>query len=117
MKKIDKPLYESLGRQLKEARLKKGYSLEFVGDMVGKSKVSVKRYEDGKMRVDNDTLDRICSVLDVKPLRINPTIEPVPNFVDALLINFLKLDTDAQRIVLMMLKFDNVDEIMEILKE
>lgn len=68
MKKIDKPLYITLGRQLKEARLKKGYSLAYVGDSIGKSKASIKRYEDGVMRIDKETLDLLCNVLDVKPL-------------------------------------------------
>jgi len=141
MKRIDKPLYEALGKQLKEARLKKGYSLEYVGDMIGKSKVSIKRYEDGVMRIDMDTLEMICAILDVKPIEGGfstgtgvvdrivlvprdfeplPFVSndsPVPNLADKMFKNFLKLDTDSQRIVLMMLKMEDVEEIMELLQE
>jgi len=139
MKKIDKPLYESLGKQLKKARLNKGYSLEFVGDMIGKSKVSIKRYEDGVMRIDMDTLETLCAVLGVKPIERGyatdtsivdrivlvpidfeplPFIDlPTPDFADKLFKKFLDLDHDTQRIVLMMLKFEDVDEIMKILEE
>lgn len=141
MNEIDKPIYVALGKQLKEARLRKGYSLEYVGDLVGKSKVSIKRYEDGVMRIDVDTLELICSVLDVKPMKVGlptdsnivdrvvlvpkdfeplpfiPNDMPIPNLADTMFKKFLDLDIDSQKIVLMMLKMDNIDEIMELLKE
>lgn len=68
MRKLDKPLYEDLGKQLKRARLEKGYSLEDVAKMVGKSKVSIKRYEDANVRIDMDTLNCICRALSLTPV-------------------------------------------------
>lgn len=65
MKKIDIDLYENLGRQLKAARIKKGYSMSQLGEIVGKSKPSIKRYEDATVRVDMDTLQRLCNALDM----------------------------------------------------
>ena len=135
MKKIDKPLYEHLGEQLKAARLRKGYSLQDVADFVGKSKVSIKRYEDASVRIDMDTLDSICFFLgvNIKEVdypggdRIVTRYLLVPNeeeakehaetkqlsLSDKLYEKFLKLDKDSQRIVLMMLKVENVDEVLD----
>ena len=64
MEGIEKSIYEAVGKQLKAARKKKGYSLVEVAKMVGKSKASIKRYEDADVRIDIDTLEAIGRVLD-----------------------------------------------------
>lgn len=66
MKDIDKPIYVRLGKQLKEARLKKDYSLAEVAEKIGMSKASIKRYEDASSRIDMDTLNRIADILDMQ---------------------------------------------------
>ena len=53
------------GKILKVARLMKGYTLQKVGDMIGKSKVSVKRYEDGVVKPKGKTLERLCDALGI----------------------------------------------------
>ena len=95
MNKLDKSLYIELGKQLKEARQKKKYSLSEVADLVGKSKVSIKRYEDAKVRVDMDTLEKLCKVLDIKTLDYSsliygdnedrPIIEGAPDVLDGII--------------------------------
>lgn len=140
MKKIDKPLYVHLGQQLKEARLKKHYSLQDVADIVGRNRATIKRYEDAEVRIDMETLDALCTALDVKPTPIyistgDTIVERIildPNTDEHELLpyedgyeesvharlseemfkKFLELDENAQRIVLMMLKMDDIDGIM-----
>ena len=73
MSKIDKPLYERIGALLKEKREAKGYSLSQIGDMIGKSKVSVMRYEKGAQRIDYDTLSHLCKILGINIMDL-----PVP---------------------------------------
>ena len=146
MEGIEKSIYEAVGKQLKAARKKKGYSLVEVAKMVGKSKASIKRYEDADVRIDIDTLEAIGRVLDfdAKKLFVSTGMEVMDGFLsdseydarlgfkpemdisekkeftsflislaDKLLENFMRLDIDQQRIVLMMLKFDNVEEILD----
>lgn len=138
MKKIDKKLYEHLGSQLKQARLAKGFSLAEVADMVGKSKVSIKRYEDASVRIDMDTLYLLCNVLGVriKEYEISDgnnivnryVLEPITNDDDSeyqeriefrknlsisMFNKFMGLDQDTQRIVLLMLKMENIEEILK----
>lgn len=139
MKEIDKPLYVKIGKQLKEARIEKGLTLAEVGEKVGKTKVSIKRYEDASVRIDMKTLREICDVLDLQVIDAvmldknnNETehiislypkdydddlgFEEFGRFLDELseqmFENFMHLDIDTQRIVLMMLKMENIDEIL-----
>lgn len=144
MRKIDKPLYEHLGAQLKKARQAKKYSLADVATMVGRSKASIKRYEDASVRIDMDTLDLLCNVLDVKPQSMfistgddiveRVVLVPDPKeekkfpwdvefqtaedkkqkALNAIFEKFMQLDTNAKKIILMMLKF-NDEKINEIL--
>lgn len=62
---IDMELYAAIGRQIKEARVMKRISLDTLTDMIGglKTKSTLKRYEDGKSRIEMDTLKTICDRL------------------------------------------------------
>ncbi len=44
---IPTPLSRMVGNQLKELRSEKGWTLEFVGELVGKSKGAISQYEKG----------------------------------------------------------------------
>ncbi len=140
MKEIDKPLYVKIGKQIKEARIEKGLTLAEVGEKVGKTKVSIKRYEDASVRIDMKTLREICDILDLQVVdavmldkNSNETehiislypkgyveddmgFEEFGKYLDELseqmFENFMHLDIDTQRIVLMMLKMENIDEIL-----
>ena len=140
MKEIDKPLYVKIGKQIKEARIEKGLTLAEVGEKVGKTKVSIKRYEDASVRIDMETLREICDILDLQVVdavmldkNSNETehiislypkgygeddmgFEEFGKYLDDLseqmFENFMHLDIDTQRIVLMMLKMENIDEIL-----
>ena len=144
MKKLDKPIYVRLGKQLKQARLNKGYSLAEVAEMVGKSKVSIKRYEDASVRIDMDTLKKISDILGMQVMDtqgvyngevVDHVINLYPKFEEMIqhdeelqeagryferlsermMKEFIHLDINLQKSILMMLKF-NDDEIDEVMK-
>lgn len=144
MDKLDAPLYVQLGKQLKQARTAKGYSLQYVADKVGKSKVSIKRYEDAKVRIDMDTLKQIADLLGMQVMdskafyndkEIEHNINLYPKFEEMILYdeelqkagqywenvmaklseNFVHSDVNIQKSVLMMLNFSDTD-IDEVMK-
>jgi repressor LexA len=57
--------YIEMGLRLKAARDRKGYSLQFVGDRVGKSKKTILNYETAVHTIDTLMLKDICNVLDI----------------------------------------------------
>lgn len=65
MSYLDYEFYRLMGSQLKNSRLNKKYSLEEVGNRIGKTKKSIQRYETGEVRIDMKTLESLCSVLDL----------------------------------------------------
>lgn len=144
MKELDKPIYVKLGKQLKQARLNKGYSLAEVAEMVGKSKVSIKRYEDASVRIDMDTLKKISDVLGMQVMdtqgvyngeivehviNLYPKLEEMIQYDEELqeagryferlsermMKEFIHLDINLQKSILMMLKF-NDEDINEVMK-
>ena len=144
MKELDKPICVKLGKQLKQARLNKGYSLAEVAEMVGKSKVSIKRYEDASVRIDMDTLKKISDILGMQVMDtqgvyngevVDHVINLYPKFEEMIqhdeelqeagryferlsermMKEFIHLDINLQKSILMMLKF-NDDEIDEVMK-
>ena len=69
---IDTELYVSIGKQIKKARLDKNISLDTLSNLINglKTKSTLKRYEDGKSRIDVKTLKIICDQLGVDHLQI-----------------------------------------------
>ena len=53
------------GEKLKSARIKKGYPLEYVAKMLGKSISTVSRYEQGKVIPNVKILNKLCDVLEI----------------------------------------------------
>ncbi|EDS75418.1 helix-turn-helix domain-containing protein [Thomasclavelia spiroformis DSM 1552] len=64
MTKIDMMLYKEIGRILKRERLNKETSLDQLVESINniKTKSTLKRYEDGKSRIDMDVLPIICKL-------------------------------------------------------
>lgn len=56
---------EKIGFLLKEKRIEKNYSLQRVGDMIGRTKSSIHYYETGKRSIDIDVLEAICNVYGI----------------------------------------------------
>ena len=65
MVKFDKSLHQEIGKQLKEARIKKGMSLQDMSDAIGgiKTKQTIMRYENGDTRIEAEVMKEICRVL------------------------------------------------------
>ena len=69
---IDTELYVSIGKQIKQARLNKNISLDTLSNLINglKTKSTLKRYEDGKSRIDFETLKIICDQLGLNYLNV-----------------------------------------------
>lgn len=70
--KMDKELFEHVGKQIRHAREKKEWSLQDLSDRIGgyKSKQTLMRYERGEIRMDEPTFEKICNALDLNPDRV-----------------------------------------------
>ena len=53
------------GKKLREARLKKNYTLEYVGKKTGKSFSTIRKYEAGEIIPNAQVLNKLCDVLDI----------------------------------------------------
>lgn len=75
MVKFDKDLYIEIGKQLKEARLRKGMSLQDVSDAIGgdKTKQTIMRYENGTTRIETELLKKLCNILSLDPQEVLDT--------------------------------------------
>lgn len=65
MSYLDYEFYKYIGIKLKDARIKHKYSLEEVGKRIGKTKKTIQRYETGEVRIDIETLDALCNILNL----------------------------------------------------
>lgn len=70
--------YVEVGTYLKSLREKKGYSLVEVGDRVGTSKVSIKRYEDGDRKIPLEMLNKLCILYGID---LNELFESFKSFL------------------------------------
>lgn len=57
---FDKELYLILGKRLQQLRNEKGYSLEYVGEKINKTKKTISRYENGEHRMDVETIKALA---------------------------------------------------------
>ena len=53
------------GNKLREARLKKNYTLKYVGKVIGKDLSTVRKYEIGEVIPNAKVLNKLCDVLDI----------------------------------------------------
>lgn len=53
------------GKKLREARIKKDYSLEYVAKTLGKTPSTVSRYENGKIIPNAKIINKLCNILDI----------------------------------------------------
>jgi transcriptional regulator with XRE-family HTH domain len=56
-----------IGQRIKEERIKKGYSQEQLGNLIGVSKVSICGYEKGVRTPSLSIFNKLVSVLDLDP--------------------------------------------------
>lgn len=81
MAKIDMMLYKEIGKILKRERLNKEMSLDQLVESINniKTKSTLKRYEDGKSRIDMDVLPIVCKALNINYVDV---IKEAENKVD-----------------------------------
>lgn len=105
MKKIDNDLYISLGKTLREARERRHLSLSQVGEMVGRHKGSIMRYEKGTSRIDMETLDKLCQVYG---LTLNDLPKPTNDLTldERLVKAYRQADARTQSIVRQLLELE-----------
>lgn len=65
MSNLDKTFYIEIGRILQDARLRNKYSYDTLSSKIDgiKTKSTLKRYEEGESRIDQDTLNVLCNAL------------------------------------------------------
>ena len=56
-----------IGHKLKLLRERKGYTLEEVGDLVGKSRKTIHSYESGAISISVENLKSLLNVYDYSP--------------------------------------------------
>lgn len=81
MAKIDKMLYKEIGKILKRKRLNKEMGLDQLVESINNIKIksTLKRYEDGKSRIDMDVLPIVCKALNINYVDV---IKEAENEVD-----------------------------------
>lgn len=63
--KIDRVFYRKLGELLNLERRKKGYSLRYLSELTGISRVTLDNYELGLFRIDNIRWEKLCKALQI----------------------------------------------------
>ena len=63
LKRIDREFYRKLGQRLHEERVKRGYSLRYLSELTGISRVTLDNYELGYRRIDFDKWKTITKAL------------------------------------------------------
>ena len=61
MSEQEAKLYEIMGKMLKEARLKAGFTLEQAGEKIGVIAKTIQRYETGQRKISMDKLMELTS--------------------------------------------------------
>ncbi|WP_270087216.1 helix-turn-helix domain-containing protein [Sphingobacterium sp. SYP-B4668] len=57
-----------IGAALKEARMKKGMTMQELADKIGvKGTNTISRYESGRLNLSADLIEKICDAMGIKP--------------------------------------------------
>lgn len=67
IKTIDNQFYKELGKELREIRRVRGYSLAYMGEKLGITRQCYDHYELGLLKIKPSMWDKICEVLDIYP--------------------------------------------------
>lgn len=90
----------NVGEKIKAARIRKGYTQEELGKLIGVQKSAVAKYEKGRVvNIKRSVLAKISKVLDIPPVELVSDIEEQPIktaseladiFLDADLMNMIR---------------------------
>jgi transcriptional regulator with XRE-family HTH domain len=91
--------YMDIGQKIKSARLRKGYTQEELGNLIGVQKSAVAKYEKGRVvNIKRSVLAKISEVLDIPPVELVTDIEERP--VDlANELSEIFLDTELREMI------------------
>ena len=59
--------YKEVGDRIKNYSNLKGVTLEYIGDKIGVGKSTVRKYENGLIKIDHNRLSDIAKVLGILP--------------------------------------------------
>ena len=62
---------QSIGQQIREARLKAGFTKGYLAKQIGRSRKMIPRYEDGSDAVSPDLLAKIAAALGMTQVNVN----------------------------------------------
>ena len=69
----------NVGEKIKAARIKKGYTQEELGKLIGVQKSAVAKYEKGRVvNIKRSVLAKLSKVLDIPPVELVSDIEEKP---------------------------------------
>ena len=89
----------NVGDKIKAARLKKGYTQEELGNLIGVQKSAVAKYEKGRVvNIKRSVLAKISKVLEIPPIELVSDIEENPVKVANGLADIL-LDADLRELI------------------
>ncbi|WP_301955754.1 helix-turn-helix domain-containing protein [uncultured Eubacterium sp.] len=99
MKDID---FDSIGKKLKEIRISKGFTQEFVATSVKVNTSHISNIENGKVKISLTTLINVCNVLGTTvDYVLNNEYSNTPSAVDnAILLELQKCTPDTKERIL-----------------
>lgn len=65
MSDYEKELYSIIGNMLRELRLEKNFTLEYVADKLGVAPKTLQRYERGERKIKVGTITELCAIYGV----------------------------------------------------
>lgn len=69
----------NIGQKIKSARIRKGYTQEELGNLIGVQKSAVAKYEKGRVvNIKRSVLAKISEVLEIPPVELVSDIEEKP---------------------------------------
>lgn len=72
-------LDQIVGKLIKERRNKLSYSLQYVGEKIGRSRYTVRDYEEGDSKMSWSIYLSVCSVLDINPMVLADQVQAIFN--------------------------------------
>lgn len=69
----------NIGQKIKSARIRKGYTQEELGNLIGVQKSAVAKYENGRVvNIKRSVLAKISEILEIPPVELVTDIEKRP---------------------------------------
>lgn len=65
IKRIDRIFWQKIGELIDKERRKRGYSMQYLGELIGVKKQTIDYYILGLRRIDDDSWKRLCKALQM----------------------------------------------------